>query len=163
MIRKLLLITLIINLISCNAQDAKPSLEQAKTDINTTLDSWHKAAADADFDAYFGLMDEHSVFVGTDAKEVWDKQAFMEFSKPYFDKGKAWAFTKISRNIYYTSGDTHAWFDETLNTWMGVCRGSGVLQYKNRHWIIKHYVLSLAVPNEKMKDVISIISDVGKK
>jgi ketosteroid isomerase-like protein len=33
------------------------------------LDSWHKAAAEAKFDAYFDKMTEDAVFIGTDATE----------------------------------------------------------------------------------------------
>jgi ketosteroid isomerase-like protein len=52
------------------------------------LDSWHKAAAEAKFDAYFDKMTEDAVFIGTDATENWGKPAFQEFAKPYFDKGR---------------------------------------------------------------------------
>ncbi len=57
----------------------------------------------------------------------------------------------------------HGWFDETLDTWMGVCRGSGVLINKNGKWLIKQYVLSLTVPNEKMKEVIFVLSNENLK
>ena len=36
------------------------------------LDAWHKAAADANFDAYFNLMTDDAVFIGTDATENWN-------------------------------------------------------------------------------------------
>jgi ketosteroid isomerase-like protein len=52
------------------------------------LDSWHKAAAEAKFDAYFDKMTEDAVFIGTDATENWGKPDFQEFAKPYFDKGR---------------------------------------------------------------------------
>ena len=127
--------------------------------INQTLDRWHKAAAEADFITYFNLLSDDAVFVGTDATEVWNKQSFMKFAKPYFDKGKAWNFKKIKRNIYLSTDMKTAWFDETLDTWMGVCRGSGVLQKTDTVWRIKHYVLSLTVPNDKMKKVMSVIQN----
>ncbi len=125
--------------------------------IDQSLDRWHKAAAEADFITYFDLLSDDAVFVGTDASEVWDKKSFMAFSKPYFDKGKAWDFKKIKRNIYLSTNMKTAWFDETLNTWMGVCRGSGVLQKTDSIWRLKHYVLSLTVPNDKIKKVMSVI------
>jgi hypothetical protein len=40
-----------------------------------------------------------------------------------------------------------AWFDE-LSTQMKICRGSGVLVKIGNDWKIKHYVLSMTVPNE---------------
>lgn len=39
--------------------------------INTVLDGWHLAAANADFEAYFGKMTKDAVFIGTDAMENW--------------------------------------------------------------------------------------------
>lgn len=121
--------------------------------IDTMLVSWHKAAADADFDAYFGMMTNDAVFIGTDATENWQNAEFRSFSKPYFDKGKAWTFTTLERNIYLdTDGDT-AWFDEHLKTQMGICRGSGVVKKENGVWKVKHYVLSIAIPNENVKRV----------
>ena len=88
------------------------------------------AAAEANFDAYFGKMDTISVFIGTDASENWTKKEFSDFSKPYFDKGKAWDFKTLERNIYVNTSGDFVWFDELLNTWMGTCRGSGVLEKK---------------------------------
>ncbi|MGB2554499.1 MAG: nuclear transport factor 2 family protein, partial [Flavobacteriaceae bacterium] len=67
---------------------AQQSLD-AKEQITSVLDQWHKAAADASFDTYFSLMDQQSIFIGTDAEELWNKQEFMDFAKPYFDRGKA--------------------------------------------------------------------------
>ena len=55
-------------------------------------------AAETNFDAYFNTMANESVFIGTDATENWNKKEFMEFSKPFFDKGKAWSFTSLKRS-----------------------------------------------------------------
>ena len=44
---------------------------QPKTEIDTTLDAWHKAASEANFEAYFGLMTQDAIFIGTDATENW--------------------------------------------------------------------------------------------
>ena len=49
-----------------------------------------------------------------------------------------------------------AWFDELLETEMGICRGSGVLKLEENTWKIKHYVLSATIPNELMKQVIEL-------
>ena len=128
--------------------------EQEK--INTLLDAWHQAAANADFDAYFDKMTQDGVFLGTDATENWQNEAFREFSKPYFDKGKAWSFTAVERNIYISSDNNFAWFDELLDTQMKICRGSGVLRKESGQWRIAHYVLSIAVPNENVAELIKI-------
>ncbi|WP_439131528.1 nuclear transport factor 2 family protein [Polaribacter sp.] len=129
--------------------------ETAKSKINTLLNDWHLAATEANFNDYFGKMDSISVFIGTDATENWDKTAFAKFSKPYFDKGKAWDFKTLERNIYISNLGNFAWFDELLHSWMGTCRGSGVLEKKENTWKIKHYVLSVSIPNEDVQKVIA--------
>ncbi len=127
-----------------------------KQKINEVLDNWHLAAANADFDAYFGLMTKDAVFIGTDAMENWQNEEFKTFSKPYFDRGKAWSFTSVQRNVYLNEAKTFAWFDELLDTQMKICRGSGVLKKVNGQWKIAHYVLSIAVPNENVDELVQI-------
>ena len=119
-----------------------------------TIDAWHEAAADADFERYFSLMTQDGVFVGTDATEHWENEAFRRFSKPYFDRGKAWTFKSLERHIY--QGGSNIWFDELLDTQMGICRGSGVLEYEEGQWKIAHYVLSIAVPNNQVDRLMSL-------
>jgi len=127
-----------------------------KETISNVLNNWHKAASDANFDAYFGFMTDDAVFIGTDATENWQNKAFKAFSKPYFDKGKAWSFTALERNIYINNTNDFAWFDELLDTQMKICRGSGVLQKVEGKWKIKHYVLSITIPNKDVEKVIEI-------
>jgi ketosteroid isomerase-like protein len=127
-----------------------------KKKINTTIDSWHKAAANAEFDNYFSYMTSNGVFIGTDATENWQLDAFKAFSKPYFDKGKAWDFKCLQRNIYFDKTQNTAWFDELLDTQMKICRGSGVLIKQGNTWKIAHYVLSMTVPNDNLDEVIKI-------
>lgn len=124
--------------------------------INQLLDAWHQAATNANFDSYFGMMTDDGVFLGTDATENWQNEAFRAFSKPYFDKGKAWSFTAVERNIYVDKGNEFAWFDELLDTQMKLCRGSGVVKKENGQWKIAHYVLSIAVPNENVGELIQL-------
>jgi len=157
--KSLFTINILLFLSSCyfvNAQNTPQQTATIKTEINTLMNNWHKAASEANFDNYFDAMDNTAVFVGTDASEVWSKNEFQNFSKPYFDKGKAWSFSTIKRNIYTHSSNKIAWFNEILDTWMGICRGSGVVEKINNKWIIKHYVLSVTVPNEDIKPVIKI-------
>ena len=124
--------------------------------INTLLNSWHVAAAKADYNAYFDKISSDGHYIGTDAGENWGKDAFATFSKPYFDKGKAWDFKPLQRHIYFSKDGKTAWFDELLDTWMKVCRGSGVMEKEGKEWKIKHYVLSMTVPNEISKEVIPL-------
>lgn len=162
--KKFLLLLLIAFLTSCvytkekvnKTENVTPiNPEEAKTEINTILENWHKAAAEANFDGYFDLMTSDGIFIGTDAKENWGKEEFKEFSKPYFDRGTAWNFSTLERNIYIAEYGETAWFDELLDTWMGICRGSGVVTNENGDWRIKHYVLSVAVPNEDINEVVA--------
>jgi len=147
-------ILLIFTSFFCVAQQKEDSKTAIKKSINKLLNNWHKAAAEANYQDYFGKMDSLSVFIGTDASENWTKTAFANFSKPYFNKGKAWSFTPLERNIYINKTNNFVWFDELLNTWMGTCRGSGVLEKNGNTWRIKHYVLSVAIPNEDVQAVI---------
>ncbi|SIQ10941.1 SnoaL-like domain-containing protein [Maribacter ulvicola] len=124
--------------------------------ITKTLDAWHAAAGAADFDAYFELMTNDAVFIGTDATENWQREEFMSFSKPYFDKGKAWNFTAVERNIYKNDEANFAWFDELLDTQMKICRGSGVLKKVDGQWKVAHYVLSIAVPNDLVDELVEL-------
>jgi ketosteroid isomerase-like protein len=122
--------------------------------IGKVLDSWHLAAANADFDAYFGLMTKDAVFIGTDATENWQNEDFRAFAKPYFDRGKAWSFEAIDRHIYISKTGNIAWFDELLSTQMKICRGSGILKKVADKWKIAHYVLSITVPNANVDEVV---------
>nr|WP_299382651.1 nuclear transport factor 2 family protein [Allomuricauda sp.] len=143
----------VIFLLTVGANHAQSDEQQR---INTLLDAWHLAAAQADFDGYFSKMTQDAVFIGTDAMENWQNKDFRAFSKPYFDRGKAWSFTAVQRNIYLGDSGNFAWFDELLDTQMELCRGSGVLRKTNGQWKIAHYVLSIAVPNENVEELIQI-------
>ncbi len=136
------------------------SQENDKKIINNVLDDWHNAAATANFEVYFNLMTSDAVFIGTDATENWQLKAFKAFSKPYFDNGKAWSFTALERNVYISEKGNFAWFDELLDTQMKICRGSGVLEKINGKWKIKHYVLSMTIPNDNADEVINIKSEI---
>ncbi len=131
------------------------ALELEKLRIDSMLTRYHAAAARADFDAYFDHFTDDAVFIGTDATELWHKRSFMTYSKPYFDKGKAWSFTALQRNIYMHPEGTMAWFDELLDTRMKLCRGSGVAIKHNNTWKVQHYVLSMTIPNAQADTVIA--------
>ena len=142
--------TLVINKKeSVNVADEKKA-------IAVFLDDWHVAAAKGDFEGYFGKIAEDGIYIGTDATEHWDKKAFASFSKPYFDRGAAWDFKAVERHIYISKDGKTAWFDELLDTWMKACRGSGVLEKDGKSWKIKHYVLSMTVPNDATQQVLPL-------
>ena len=134
-----------------------------QNEIQKTLDNWHLAASQARFDDYMNVLTDDAVYIGTDATENWNKKDFMSFAKPYFDKGKAWSFTALERNIYFSKDKKTAWFDELLDTQMKICRGSGILIKVKSEWKIQHYVLSMTIPNDNSDSVIktkTLIEDV---
>ncbi|WP_292008216.1 nuclear transport factor 2 family protein [Chryseobacterium sp.] len=133
----------------------KGKFAKEKGEIHTMLNGFNVAAAKADYDTYFNYFAKESVFIGTDATEVWDKEAFRVWAKPFFDKKQTWNFTSLQRNIYFSKDGKMAWFDELLNTQMKLCRGSGVLEKINGEWKIRQYVLSMTVPNEVVDQVVS--------
>jgi ketosteroid isomerase-like protein len=149
--KKVLLFILFTSCVSVhNAQ------EKVQQQINNTIDAWHKAAAEANFNNYFDALTDDAIFIGTDATEHWNKTAFQAFAKPYFDKGKAWSFTALERHIYFSKDKKLAWFDELLDTQMKICRGSGVVVLTDGKWKIKHYVLSMTIPNDNVDEVVKI-------
>ena len=151
--KKTILLLLFVTIFA-NAQNAD------KEKISQTLDAWHKAAADAKFDAYFNLMADDAIFIGTDATENWTKPDFKVWAKPYFDKGTTWNFTALERNIFFDKAGKIAWFDELLNTQMKICRGSGVLVKVGKEWKIQHYVLSMTIPNDEVDAVVKVKSPI---
>ena len=124
--------------------------------IDSLINLWHRAAATADEDAFFGFMTKEAIYIGTDSTERWRRDELREWSKVYFDKNSAWDFTPLSRNITFGSPDI-AWFDELLDTWMGVCRSTGVLEKIEGEWKLVHYQLSLTLPNDKLDDFRKLI------
>lgn len=127
-----------------------------KKNVGLVLDNLNQYAAAADFKNYFALYAEESTFIGTDATEIWNKKEFMDYAKPHFDKGKAWNFKSLKRNISFSKDGKYAWFDELLDTQMKICRGSGVLEKIGDKWKIRQYVLSMAVPNEISNEVTKL-------
>ncbi len=141
-------------IIGCSS--VKTNTISDRTSINTTLDAWHKAAAEANYNNYFKYLTEDAIFIGTDATENWNKKDFAVWSKPFFDKGKAWNFTALERHIFFDASGKTAWFDELLNTQMKICRGSGVLVKSGNDWKIAQYVLSMTMPNDKINAVLKL-------
>lgn len=126
-------------------------------EINTLLDNWHLAAAKADEDTFFGSMTADAIYIGTDASERWLRDELKEWSKEYFARDSAWAFTAKERQVHLSDDGQYAWWNETLDTWMGICRGSGVLQLTAEGWKIKQYHLSITVPNDKVKAFLELV------
>ncbi len=155
-----ILLSLMFSISSLHKEDIEVHQKQSisqKGVIDTLLNRWHKAAAEADFDTYFACMHDDGYYIGTDASEKWTVKEFKAYCKPHFDKGSAWDFKAFERELYLNEDQSVAWFDEKLNTWMGVCMASGVLVKSNQQWKIMHYQLSIAVPNDMVHDFIQMV------
>ncbi|UOE41841.1 nuclear transport factor 2 family protein [Chryseobacterium suipulveris] len=158
--KKLFLLFFVVFVTFSNAQTKGFYENVQKKNVSKVLDDLNTFAANADFKNYFSLYAEESTFTGTDATEVWNKKEFMDYAKPHFDKGKAWSFKSLKRNITFSKDGKYAWFDELLETQMKICRGSGVLEKIGNTWKIRQYVLSMTVPNENSNEVIKIKSPI---
>lgn len=137
--------------------------QKAEGEINQLMDGWHLAASKAEFDNYFDPIHEKGRFLGTDASERWTKKEFIKFSRPFFDKGKAWDFKAKNRMVFVDADGKYAWFDEVLDTWMGSCRGSGILMKTNDGWKIMQYSLAILVANEDVASYLTIIRKEKKE
>jgi len=135
----------------------------AEQEVNTLLDNWHKAAATADSTAFFGGMAADGIYIGTDATEKWIRDDMANWAQKYFQKASAWDFTPLKRTVYLDADQEIAWFEESLDTWMGECRASGVLAQQADGWKIKHYHLSVTVPNDNIKLFLPIATPSSKK
>lgn len=126
--------------------------------VETVLDAFHDAAARADEPAYFALLADSAVFLGTDATERWTKEEFLAFARPHFASGKGWRFVPRDRQVALSADGRVAWFDELLDSESyGECRGTGVLERIGDHWLIQQYHLTIPVPNELAREVVARI------
>jgi len=134
----------------------QPKEEVQLMSLNAIINQWHIDAAKANFDNYFSITTENFIFLGTAPGERWNKNQFKEFSKPYFDKGKAWDFKPINRSWVFSKDKKTAWFDEDLNTWMNTCRGSGIMIKSKGKWQLAYYNLTVLIENEKIQEFIKL-------
>lgn len=144
-------------------EDCQSGPHDEEMAIHQFLDAWHHAAAVADEDTFFGGMAPDGIYLGTDATERWLRDDLREWSKKYFERESAWAFTPKNRKVYRSEDGRTAWFEELLDTWVGVCRGSGVLQKTAEGWKITHYNLAVTVPNEVINGFIKLVKEAPDK
>lgn len=124
--------------------------------VHTFVDAWHKAAAEADEDTFFGSMAADGIYLGTDATERWPRDTFRVWAQFAFDRESAWDFKAYQRELYFSDNNKYVWWEEMLETWMGPCRGSGVARYLDGRWQIQHYNLAVTIPNEKIEGFIEL-------
>lgn len=130
-------------------------------EVGEVLDRFHRAAADADAETYFSLLEDDAVYLGTDASERWSVDDFRAFAQPYFDRGQGWTYVPTSRHVDLDHDRSTAWFDEMLeNDSYGTTRGTGVLVKTDDGWRIVQYHLAIPIPNEIAKEVVERIRKV---
>lgn len=131
----------------------------AAQQVHRFMDAWHHAAATADQNVFFGSMAADAIYLGTDASERWLRDELKSWSAKYFKGDKAWDFTPYDRQLYWSDNQRVVWFEELLDTWMGTCRGSGVLMRAGDSWVLKHYDLAVMVPNDVIEDFIDLVKE----
>jgi hypothetical protein len=146
----------VLFLMGCSRGVDHQLVSSSKKEVDSLLNLWHHHAAVSNLKGYMSLLDSNSTYIGTDATEIWSKSEFYSFCKPYFDKQTTWDFKTIKRNIKFNNDSTVAWFNELLDTKMGICRGSGTLLKTKNKWELQQYVLSATIPNENMNEVEKI-------
>ena len=62
------------------------------------LDGWHDDAANTR-PAYFDKIAPQGVYIGTDKSEIWTRDQFKAWAKPFWDRGKAWSFTALRPHL----------------------------------------------------------------
>jgi len=150
--------------VGTGALAASPRADRAaESAAAAALDAFHAAAARADETAYFDLLAENAVFLGTDASERWNKPAFRAFAHPYFSQGKGWTFLPRDRHLERSRDGNLMWFDEKLaSESYGECRGTGVLERQSDgRWKIAQYNLTIPIPNDLAKEFVARIRAAG--
>jgi len=127
--------------------------------VNQFMDNWHKAAATADEDVFFGSMTENGVYLGTDKTEKWQRDEMAKWADEYFQQESAWSFVATERDVYFSEDGKIAWLNEKLDTWMGVCKGTAILELKPEGWKIALYDLSVTVDNDKIDQFLELIKE----
>ena len=125
--------------------------------INAFIDEWHADAAQAR-PAYFDKIAPDGVFIGTDRTERWTRDAFEAWAAPHFARESAWTLTPRERHVAWSADGAIIWFDEQLDSNMGLLQASGVVRAVGERLEIVHYQLSIAVPNEAQPRVTEIIA-----
>jgi hypothetical protein len=133
-----------------------------KRQVDGFLNEWHDDAAHAR-PAFFDKIARDGVYIGTDKTELWHRDEFKAWARRFFERKSAWAFTPKKRNVYASDDKSMIWFDEQLDTQMGICQASGVIRKTAAGFAIVHYQLSMAVPNEVGGQVTKLIKDFEAK
>lgn len=128
--------------------------------IGNKMDDLHDAADKGDSIRYLNHFAKDGVFMGTDDWERWPYAEFAEYVNSRFKDGEGWSYKPVKRFTNFSDDQTMAWVDEILESekW-GRFRGTAVLANTDMGWKLKHYSMTMLVPNETWMSV----SPVTKK
>jgi hypothetical protein len=133
--------------------------------VGDLLDAFHRGAATANLQEYFGCFHQEGRFLGTDASENWHVLEFYGFSKPYFERGTGWTYVPrpATRKTTFFPNEacpSFCVFDELLDSqdFHATTRGSGTCLYSEGRWLLAQYHLSFPLPNDLAKDVTRVIA-----
>ena len=130
------------------------TIAKEKSAVNVMLNSLHEAASTGDWDVYFDLYTDSSIFLGTDATERWTKSDF----QGYAARSNGWTYDMSERHIFLSDNLQTAWFDELLeNENLGLTRGTGVLVKEGGKWKFSQYNLTIPVPNQLAGEFVAAI------
>lgn len=130
--------------------------------VNAFVDEWHLDAAHAR-PAYFDKIAPDGIYIGTDRTERWTRDAFEAWAAPHFARESAWTLVPRERHVSATADGSVIWFDEQLDSGMGLLQATGVMRAVGERLEIVHYQLSIAVPNEVQPRVTELIAGVPKE
>ncbi len=148
----------VLLLASCGSLPPGAGGASAATEVNAVLDGWHRAASEADEEAYFAALAPDAVFLGTDATERWSVEDFRAYAHPHFAAGRGWTYHPRERVLAFSDDGRTAWLDERLdNAKYGELRGTGVLVRTSAGWRIAHYSMSFPIPNDLASEVVERI------
>ncbi len=152
----ILLVTFLIIVLAA-AYSFNVSVGKDQKIMDETIDAWHAAAARGDSVAFFGSMTEKAIYLGTDEAERWDRASMARDLGRHFNGKKAWKFQSYNRQYTDLKDRNSILFDECLKTWMGPCKATGMLSREKGRWKISYYNLSVAVPNDYVKQYTKLL------
>lgn len=133
-----------------------------KASLIKFIDNWHKNASQMNLELYFDAIAENGVYIGTDPEEFWTKSEFKNWVNKTIKLKSGFYFQTIDRNIFFNDEEDMAWFNEKLNTSIGICHATGVVTQMRNGWKINYYQLSVTVPNELLKPFIELKKTLEK-
>ena len=125
--------------------------------VNAFVDEWHADAAHAR-PAFFDKIAADGIYIGTDRTERWTRDAFKAWAARFFERESAWTLVPRERHVRWSADGAVIWFDEQLDSSMGVLQATGVMRAAGDRLEIVHYQLSIAVPNGVQPQVTEIIA-----